>query len=97
MPGGNCAARRSISAMASPELRPGAAWPRMLAAGTPLKRSRRGEPRVHSALEKALNGTMSPLALRTYQRSRSSGSMRNGASPCTNTFLVRPFSMKSLT
>lgn len=36
IPVGSLAARRSISAMASPELRPGAASPWMLYEGTPL-------------------------------------------------------------
>ncbi|CPM37316.1 Uncharacterised protein [Bordetella pertussis] len=40
---------------------------------------------------------MSPALLRTYHLSRSCGSMRDDASPCTNTFLTRPRSMKSLT
>ncbi len=65
--------------------------------GEPLKRSSFGEPSVHSAVEKAENGTMPFCALRTYQRLTSSGSMRKGASPWTKTLFTRPLSMKSLT
>ena len=43
------------------------------------------------------NGTISPLPLRKYHLSKSSGSMRNGASACTYTFLTRLRSTKSLT
>ncbi|MNV17455.1 hypothetical protein D3C71_1082430 [compost metagenome] len=46
-------------------------------------------------LAKALNGTISPLSFFTDQRSKSSGTMRNGWSACTNTRLTRPRSMKS--
>jgi len=56
-----------------------------------------GEPSVHLELVKAENGTISPWRFRTYQRSRSSGFIRNGASACMYTRFVRPLSMKSFT
>ena len=42
-------------------------------------------------------GIIWPVALRTYHLSRTCGSMREGASPCTKTFLTRPRSMNWLT
>ena len=68
--------------MASPELRPAAGSPWMATEGMPLKRSSLGGPKVQRPLAMAENGTISPGRLRTYQRSRSSGFMRKGASAC---------------
>ncbi len=49
---------------------------------TPLKRDSFGEPYVHSPVAKALNGTISPSALRTYHFCRSSGFIRALETPC---------------
>jgi hypothetical protein len=97
MPAGNCDAIASIAASASPEATPGAGSPWTANVGNPLNRSSFGEPNVQWPLANAENGTISPLRLRTYQRPRSSGFMRNGASACMYTRLFRPSSMKSLT
>ena len=45
---------------------------------------------------KAENGAIVPVAPRTYQRPRSSGRERNGASPCMKTRFTRPRSTKLL-
>jgi hypothetical protein len=94
---GSCFASSSIAAIASPELRPAAGSPRIARELVPLKRSSFGEPEIQRPVAKAENGTISPLRLRTNQRSASSGCMRNGASACMYTRFVRPLSMKSFT
>ena len=48
----------------------------------PLKRSSFGEPNVQRLVAIAENGTISPWRFRTYQRFRSSGFIRKGASAC---------------
>ena len=68
--------------MASPELRPADGSPWMAIEAMPLNRSSLGEPEVQRVVAMAEIGTMSPARLRTYQRSRSSGFMRKGASDC---------------
>ena len=82
MPGGSLATISSSAAMASPELLPGEGSPWMAMAGMPLKRSSLGGPKVQRLVAMAEKGTISPARLRTYQRPRSSGLMRNGASAC---------------
>ncbi len=67
--------------MAAPELLPSAGEPWISKAAWPLKRSRRAGPSVQCEEAKAEKGVMVPLAARTYQRSRSCGLERNGASP----------------
>ena len=68
--------------MASPELRPAAGSPWMAMAGMPLNRSSLGGPKDQRPVAKVEKGTISPARLRTYQRPRSSGFMRYGASAC---------------
>ncbi len=96
-PGGSWLTISSTCSIASPELTPGAASPTICIAGAPLKRSRRGELCRQCEVAKAVNGTICPSRLRTYQRSKSCGTMRKGASACRMTRLTRPRSMKSST
>src|SRR5215468_11989677 len=91
-PPGIWLARRSIVAIACPELCPGADAPWISTDGVPLNRSRRGDPNFHLPVANIENGTISPCELRTYHLLRSSGTMRNGASACRYTFLTRPLS-----
>ncbi len=60
MPAGSSATRRSIAAIASPELEPAAASPWMSTVGKPLKRSSLGEPKLQRPVENAENGTIWP-------------------------------------
>ena len=94
-PCGSSATSRTISAMAVPVLTPGAPCPLISIADTPLKRSRRGEPYSQREVAKDESGTIRPWSLRTDQRLKSSGFMRNGASACTYTRFTRPRSVKS--
>ena len=66
----------SIAFIASPELLPGAASPRMLMDGKPLNRSSFGDPDVQWPEAKEEKGTILPAVFRTWSRSRSVGSMR---------------------
>ncbi|KAG0917964.1 hypothetical protein G6F32_016440 [Rhizopus arrhizus] len=72
---GKVSARRAISAIASPELTPGAGWPVISIADKPFDDS----------------GTICPAWLRTLQRSMSCGCMRASAVPWMITFLMRPW------
>src|SRR5580658_1669542 len=90
MPLGSRVTAASIAANASPLLRPGAGVPRNSNDAVPLYRSSLGEPMLQCAEEKAENGVIRPAALRTYHLSKSCGSMRDAASPCTKTRLTRP-------
>ena len=65
MPDGSFFTNSSIARIASPELFPGAASPRMLSEGNALNRSRRGDPVVHRPVAKAENGTIFDALLRT--------------------------------
>ncbi len=59
-PCGSFRTNSSMACMASPELRPGAASPRMLMDGKPLKRSSFGEPDVQWPEAKEEKGTILP-------------------------------------
>ena len=54
-------------------------------ASDPSNRASRGATGTQRVDMKALNGTISPDALRAYHASRSSGCIRNGALPWTTT------------
>ncbi len=72
----------SMRAIASPVLRPGAAFPSISYEAHPLKRVSTTGERPHEVEAKAENGAMAPEAVRTYHSERSSGRLRNCASPC---------------
>src|SRR4029077_19244012 len=90
MPFGSLVTAASIAANASPLLRPGAGAPRNSNEHVPVQRSSFGEPMLQRAEENAENGVIRPAAFRTYHLSKSCGSMREAASPCTKTRLTRP-------
>ena len=53
---GICAASRSISSIASPELTPGAAWPGISNEGQPRKRDEAGRRRLQRGLREGREG-----------------------------------------
>src|SRR5690242_7211264 len=90
-------AMRSTSAIAWPELTPGAPWPSSFTAGRSLKRSSVSGPDEYFTLASADTGTISPEFERTHMRPMSSGRLRNDGSDDISTCHVRPYLLKSLT
>ena len=88
---------RSTSAMAWPELTPGAPWPNSFTAGRLLKRSSVSGPDEYLMLAMADTGTICPPAPRTHMRPTSSGRLRNSGSADMSTCQARPYLLKSLT
>ena len=88
---------RSTSAIACPELTPGAPWPNSFTAGRLLKRSSVSGPDEYFTVASADTGTISPLLERTHMRPMSSGRLRKPLSADINTCQVRPYLLKSLT
>ena len=90
-------ATRSTSAIAWPELIPGAPCPRILTAGRLLKRSSVSGPDEYSTDAIADTGTICPDPERTHRRAMSSGRLRNAGSADISTCQVRPYLLKSFT
>ena len=67
---------RSTSAIAWPELTPGAPWPISFTAGRLLKRSSISGPDEYFTVASADTGTISPESERTHMRPMSSGRLR---------------------
>src|SRR5262252_1824376 len=96
--GGNTSlAMRSTSAIACPELTPGAAWPNIFTAGRLLKRSSISGPEAKLTVASADIGTICPESERTHMRPMSPGLLRKPLSADISTCQVRPYLLKSLT
>src|SRR6185436_14952518 len=77
--GSTSRAMRSTSAIACPELMPGAPWPNIFTAGRLLKRSSVSGPDEYLMLASADTGTICPESERTHMRPMSSGRLRKPA------------------
>ena len=95
--GSTSLAMRSTSAIAWPELTPGAPLPKTFTDGRLLKRSSVPGPLAYSTRARAFTGIISPFSLLTYTLPTSSGRLRNAGSADMSTCQVRPYLLKSFT